>query len=94
MIGRISLAGLVVLLAMLQYKFWFSDVGYLATQRLEQQVLEQKRRTETLRQRNRILTAEVLALQDGFAAVESRARSNLGMIKKGETFYLVSDKRR
>ena len=38
-------------------------------------------------QRNRLLTAEVLALQDGLDAVEARARSNLGMIKQGETFY-------
>jgi cell division protein FtsB len=31
-------------------------------------------------------------LKSGVAAIESRARSTLGMIRKGETFYFVVDK--
>ena len=82
---------LLVLLAGLQYKAWFGDSGYLAARALEEQVEQQRLRAEVLEQRNRLLTAEVLALKDGLEAVESRARSDLGMIKEGETFYLVAD---
>ena len=42
-----------------------------------------------LRQRNDALAAEVQDLKSGEAAVEERARSELGMIKPGETFYRV-----
>jgi cell division protein FtsB len=82
---------LITLLVLLQYKAWFSDVGHRAAGELEDQVEEQRARAEQLAQRNRLLTAEVLALKDGLAAVESRARSDLGMVKKGETFYLMTD---
>jgi cell division protein FtsB len=82
---------LVTLLVLLQSKAWFSDVGHQAANALRAQVGEQRARAEELAQRNRLLTAEVLALKDGLAAVEARARSDLGMVKKGETFYLMTD---
>ena len=52
-------------------------------------VQKQTQRLATLEGRNRILAAEVRAQKHGLAAVEARARSDLGMIKEGETFYLV-----
>jgi len=88
---RIIAAVLIVLLLLLQYKAWFSDVGHRAANALREQVDGQLARAEQLEQRNRLLTAEVLALKDGLAAVEARARSDLGMVKKGETFYLMTD---
>ena len=48
---------------------------------------------EGLKQRNDALAAEVRDLKSGEAAVEERARSELGMIKPGETFYRVVDQR-
>ena len=80
---------MVVLLLALQYKAWFGDTGHLAAAALEAEVDSQKSRADELAQRNRLLTAEVLALKAGYAAVEARARNDLGMIKRGETFYLV-----
>jgi cell division protein FtsB len=84
---------LLVLLVGLQYKAWFSDVGHLAAVRLSAEVAEQTNRGELLARRNEILTAEVLALKGGVEALEARARNDLGMIKEGETFYLVPDDR-
>ena len=75
----------------LQVRLWFSDVGILAQRDLEARVAEQIRHTQDLRQRNRLLAVEVAALKSGPAGVEARARSELGMIKEGETFYLVVD---
>lgn len=82
---------LAVLLVLLQYKVWFSDVGYFAAERLRAEVQEQNNRGEGLARRNELLTAEVLALKGGVDALEARARNDLGMVKSGETFYLVPD---
>jgi cell division protein FtsB len=88
---RVLLAlGAIILIGM-QVRLWTSDVGILARGDLEQRVSEQVRRTEELRERNRLLAVEVAALKSGSAGVEARARSELGMIKNGETFYLVVD---
>lgn len=86
---RVVMGIMVILLAMLQYKAWFGDTGHVAAAELARQVDEQRARAEVLEARNRLLTAEVLALKGGYAAVEARARSDLGMVKQGETFYLV-----
>ena len=88
---RILIGITVVLLAGLQYKIWFGDVGYGAAEKLRMKVEQQHKRTAVLERRNRVLTAEVLALKEGLDAVEARARSDLGMIKRGETFYLVPE---
>jgi cell division protein FtsB len=37
------------------------------------------------------MTAEVLALKRDSAAFESRARSELGMVREGEVFYLIPE---
>jgi cell division protein FtsB len=89
---RVITATLLLLLAVLQHKVWFSDVGYVAADALREELDIQLERSGALEARNRLLTAEVLALKEGpAAAVESRARSELGMIRDGETFYLVPD---
>jgi len=86
---RILLILLVVLLAWLQYRLWFGHGGAAQVQQLSEQVAQQKRDNAGLRQRNAEVAAEVEDLKSGEAAVEERARSELGMIKPGETFYRV-----
>ena len=54
---------------------------------------EQERRALALGERNRALAGEVTALKDGFDAVEARARTDLGMVAEGETFYLCWTRR-
>ena len=88
---RIVTLILCLLLVLLQYKAWFSDVGYVAAESLRVEVDEQRQRGAVLARRNEILTAEVLALKAGVEGLEARARNDLGMIKTGETFYLVPD---
>ncbi|WP_315389297.1 cell division protein FtsB [uncultured Stenotrophomonas sp.] len=80
---------LAVLLAWLQYRFWFGPGNSGEVMTLEAQVEAQKRDNEGLQQRNDALAAEVKDLKEGEAAIEERARSELGMIKPGETFYRV-----
>ena len=91
---RIALVALVVLLAWLQYRLWFGEGGTRAVEQLQTRVVEQRRQDEGLTQRNAALAAEVADLKAGEAAIEERARNELGMIKPGETFYRVVDDER
>lgn len=54
----------------------------------KQSILEEN---EALKERNDSLAAEVLDLKQGLDAIEERARSEMGMIKKDETFYQLVD---
>ena len=82
---------LAVLLAWLQYRMWFGKGGRNEVDALQQQVAQQAYANSGLKQRNDVLAAEVKDLKSGEAAIEERARSELGMIKPGETFYRVVD---
>ncbi len=86
---RILALGLLLLFAWLQYRLWAGDGGARSTAALQRQVDQQKEENQGLVQRNEQLGAEVENLKSGEAAVEERARSELGMIKPGETFYRV-----
>jgi len=86
---RIVALLLFALLAWLQYRLWFGEGGMIATSELQDKVDRQAEVNLGLRQRNDQLAAEVDNLKSGEAAVEERARSELGMIKPGETFYRV-----
>ena len=85
----ILLVLLLALLAWLQYRLWFGNGGEREVAALQAQVQRQARDNAGLKQRNDALAAEVEDLKTGEAAVEERARSELGMIKPGETFYRV-----
>ena len=80
---------LVVLLLLLQYKLWFGDGSVVEVRELERAIAAQREENESLRERNRALEAEVNDLKTGLDAIEERARSELGMIREGETFYQV-----
>ena len=82
---------LLALLAWLQYRLWFGNGGEREVVALQAQVQQHARDNAGLKQRNDALAAEVEDLKSGEAAVEERARSELGMIKPGETFYRVVD---
>ena len=86
---RVVVVVLVALLAFLQLRLWFGGGGRRSVADLQQKVEAQTRENGGLKQRNDALAAEVEDLKSGEAAVEDRARSELGMIKPGETFYRV-----
>ena len=89
---KVLIAVLVVLLLTLQYRLWFADGGLAEVYRLKQEIATQEERNARLRERNQALAAEVRDLKKGIEAVEARARSELGMVGKGETFFRVIEK--
>ena len=80
---------LIVLFFLLQYRLWFGTGGLIRLWQINQAVEVQKLENSKLQERNFALEAEVIDLKRGLEAVEERARSELGMIKKGETFVQV-----
>ena len=88
---KIAIGILTVILLALQQQIWFGDSGYFERKALAQRHEEQQERTQMLIQRNAKMTAEILALKNDAEAFESRARSELGMVKEGEVFYLIPE---
>src|SRR5262245_6662844 len=86
---RIAAGVLLLALLALQYRLWVSGSGLREVWRLEQAIDTQQRENDTLESRNRALAAEVRDLKEGQAALEERARTDLGMIGANETFYQV-----
>ncbi|SRR5258706_16044596 len=82
-----AMLGLALLL--LQYRVWLSPDGVQNVWQLTRSEREQQQQNALLSERNRQLAAEVRDLKQGNAALEERARSDLGMIGSNETFYQV-----
>src|SRR5262249_11719927 len=70
---------LVLLLALLQFQLWFGIGNVPSAMRLKSQAEAQAAENATLTKRNAALAAEVSDLKGGQAAVEERARVELGM---------------
>lgn len=86
---RWVLGALIALLLASQYQLWCgkgSVRSALTTQNKLQQIQEDNKK---LALRNKTIAADIKDLKSGNQAVEARARSDLGMMKKGETFYQV-----
>lgn len=82
-------AGLLVLLVLLQYRLWLGEGGMREVSRLRAEIVTQRDQNQRLKERNRTLGAEVQDLKKGTVAIEERARTDLGMVGRGETFYQV-----
>jgi len=82
-------AALLAALVLLQYRLWISANGVRQLMPLEAAITAQQAQNARLLERNRELAAEVHDLKHGTAALEERARSELGMIGPNETFYQV-----
>lgn len=88
---RLLVYTFVGLLAVLQYPLWFGSGGVLALWRLNREIAAQQADNARLKERNAALEAEVNDLKQGYDAIEERARTELGMVKKNETFYQIID---
>jgi cell division protein FtsB len=89
-VSRLSLI-LIGLIVLLQYRLWFSDDGVSELDRLETRLLRLKDEVARREERNALLEADVRDLKEGNAAVEERARQELGMIRDGEVFVQIID---
>lgn len=77
------------LFGLLQYALWFSDGGVLSAYRLQKSVKMHQQHRQQLVARNQLLLADIEGLKNGEEMVESHARYDLGMIRRGEVFYQI-----
>lgn len=82
---------LVVVLLGLQGSLWLGEGSLPSAWQLARSIDEQTLENEELASRNRVLAAEVMDLKQGTVAVEEIARSELGMIRKDETFHQLAE---
>ncbi len=80
---------LLILLLLLQYPLWLGKGSWLSVWDLNRQLEKQQADNRQTQARNALLDAEVRDLKQGTEAIEERARSELNMIKQGETFFQV-----
>lgn len=83
---------LVVVFVVLQMRLWTGEGSLAEVWQLRSEIEKQQVENDILLQRNRRLAAEVKDFKQGLDAIEERARTSLGMVKEGETFYLLIDK--
>ncbi len=84
---------LIALIALLQHPLWLGKGSWLRVWEVDQQMRAQRESNQNLALRNAALDAEVGDLKQGFDAIEERARSELGMIKRDEIFFQILDER-
>ena len=82
---------MIFLLLLLQYRLWTGNGSLVEVNLLNDEIEKVKNENENLKERNLSLTAEVFDLKQGHEAIEEIARSEMGMIKDGETFYQIID---
>jgi cell division protein FtsB len=87
---RFVMVVLAVVLVLLQARLWLSNGGMREVWRLEAEVARRTEENVRLATRNSSLEAEVRDLKQGQAAIEERARTDLGMIQSGETFFQIA----
>ena len=88
---RLLILGLLLSLVVLQYKLFFGDGGLYGREQTQQQWEDVRQKNHDLAERNRLLADRLNEGRNKFSALEDKARSELGMIKRGEVFYWVVD---
>ena len=85
---------LVAILVLLQIRLWFGEGSISNKIALDRQWEEQQKINQEHKLRNRLIAQEVESLKTNLDSLEEKARKDLGMIKDGEVFYLVIDKKK
>lgn len=81
----------LVIFVWLQYQLWFDDTGVLANYALSDQIENQSELNRASKARNQVLEEEIWAIKSGMDSIEAKARKELGMLKEGETFFIIVD---
>ena len=84
---------LVLFLVMMQVNIWLTKDGYSRVAEIKELIQDQQKENNEMVSRNSQLREEIKDLKDGYSAIEEKAREDLGMIKEGEEFYLLTEPR-
>ena len=73
----------------LQYRLWIGEGSLAHVKSLKERVVSMRTENLTIAHANSLLMADILDLRVGLDAIEEKARSDFGLIKKNETFFLL-----
>ena len=77
----------------MQVNIWLTKDGYSRIVEIKGLIQDQQKENDEMASRNSQLKEEIKDLKDGFSAIEEKAREDIGMIKEGEEFYLITGPR-
>ena len=86
---KVLIGILVLLFVLLQYAIWAGKNSVLDLVRLRSTLDGLNVQNQSLRDRNDRLHADVVDIKSRLSAIEEQARSELGFLKPGETYYQV-----
>ncbi len=87
---RLIIIVLIILFLLLQVDIWIKKDGYKRKVELAEMIEIQTEANKEMTIRNNQLQQEIIDLKNGTEAIEEKARTELGMIKEGEEFYLIA----
>ncbi len=88
-VTRLLFAVLGLLTLVLFVRLWVGAGSYPDIRRLEQKIEQQNAANDEQAEVKRLLQMDVVGLSKDDEAVEEHARSELGMVRSGETYYQV-----
>ena len=86
---KVLILALLVVLMGLQSRLWLGEGSFAHVNTLQAKVSRKVAENSVKVQRNKILRAEIIELKRGLESIEEKARSEFGLIKEGETFFLL-----
>ena len=75
----------------MQVNIWLTKDGYSRIVEIRELIQGQQKENDEMASRNAQLKEEIKDLKDGFSSIEEKAREDIGMIKEGEEFYLITE---
>ena len=81
---------LIILFLLFQVDIWIKIDGYKRKVELAEMIEIQTEANKEMTIRNNQLQQEIIDLKNGTEAIEEKARTEMGMIKEGEEFYLIA----
>ena len=81
---------LIILFLLLQVDIWIKKDGYKRKVELTETIEMQTEANKEMTIRNNQLQQEIIDLRNSTEAIEEKARTEMGMIKEGEEFYLIA----
>jgi cell division protein FtsB len=86
---RLLTAGLFIFLLLLLYGLFFGKQNFFDLMGQQAKLTQLTEETKVLRERNERIRIDVNDIKTRLGAIEGLARSELGLIKPGETFYQI-----
>lgn len=80
---------MVFILLFLQYRLWYQTGGMRDMWQQKKDLALQVEKNEKMKRVNKELLAQIRRSHGNRDAAEFRARQELGMVKKGETYYQI-----